>query len=705
MTTISRDHLLDLLPAHYRDRDGDPGRKPDESGALGQYLQVLADELAAVADGIDQLYDDLFVETAAPWVLPYLAELIGLRGLPGSSVAGLTSRAEVANTIGYRRRKGTAAVLEQVAPDVTGWPAKAVEYFELLAALQHMNHIRPQAQVTASIRNASRVQFAGGPFERGVEGAADAAFSHLPEVRRIRTRRGRYNIPNVGVHLWRLQAQQVSDSPAVRWEPGDQRRFLFDPLGGPVQLFTQPVTETDITQATQPINVPMPIGRLMLNDWRDAYYGSGLSVSVEGIVPTGPSEKPPRVIVESANLSDAPSGEWGNMPTADPEDLVVRIDPVLGRLAFSDDRTTPPLVTFRRGFSAHLGGGEYDRVDSFASPGSAVQLVADGGRLGGTAVHSKIADALTALPGSGVVEVVDSHSHDAPSRIIAHGISVEIRGQDQRRPIVRGSSEIEIDLDDIAGAEGSVILNGLVVVGAALRVTGRGVLTLRHCTLVPGRDLLRNGGPLEAGAVSVYVDDPGVSLVIERSIVGGIRAHVDADVSCRDSVIDAGEEGIAFASADGPPAEGGTLTLDECTVLGRIRARVLERVSNTIVLAGVPSTDAKDWPAPVIADRRQQGCVRFSYLPPGSRTPRRYRGVSDADAAAFRPVFTSERYGAPGYIQLDRRTVDAVWRGADDESEMGALHHLNQPLREAYLERRLGDYTRFGLEIGLFFQT
>lgn len=37
-------------------------------------------------------------------------------------------RAWVANTLAYRRRKGTALVLEQLARDVTGWPATAVEF-------------------------------------------------------------------------------------------------------------------------------------------------------------------------------------------------------------------------------------------------------------------------------------------------------------------------------------------------------------------------------------------------------------------------------------------------------------------------------------------------------------------------------------------------------------------------------------------------
>ena len=61
-------------------------------------------------------------------------------------------RAEVANTIGYRRRKGTAAMLEQLARDVTDWPARAVEFFEQLATTQYMNHVRLHAPATAPVR-------------------------------------------------------------------------------------------------------------------------------------------------------------------------------------------------------------------------------------------------------------------------------------------------------------------------------------------------------------------------------------------------------------------------------------------------------------------------------------------------------------------------------------------------------------------------
>jgi hypothetical protein len=69
--------------------------------------------------------------------------LIGYRSLHSIGPDQLTPRAEVANTIGYRRRKGTASVLEQLARDVTGWNARAVEFFQLLAWTQFMNHVRP----------------------------------------------------------------------------------------------------------------------------------------------------------------------------------------------------------------------------------------------------------------------------------------------------------------------------------------------------------------------------------------------------------------------------------------------------------------------------------------------------------------------------------------------------------------------------------
>jgi hypothetical protein len=63
------------------------------------------------------------------------------------------------------------------------------------------------------------------------------------------------------------------------------------------------------------------------------------------------------------------------------------------------------------------------------------------------------------------------------------------------------------------------------------------------------------------------------------------------------------------------------------------------------------------------------------------------------------------RYGDPAYLQLATSTPDAIRRGADDESEMGATHQLYTPQREANLLLRLDEYLRFGLEAGIFYAT
>ncbi len=141
MPSLTAERLWSLLPALHRVRDA--GR--DE---LQELDALFAEQFAALEENSAQLYDDLFIETCADWVAPYIGDLIGYRTLHGGVPAVASPRADVANTIAYRRRKGTATMLEQMARDVTGWPAHAVEFFEQMATTQNMNHIRLHAPAT-----------------------------------------------------------------------------------------------------------------------------------------------------------------------------------------------------------------------------------------------------------------------------------------------------------------------------------------------------------------------------------------------------------------------------------------------------------------------------------------------------------------------------------------------------------------------------
>ena len=148
---------------------------------------------------LDRLYDDQFIETCAPWVIPYIGDLIGYRSSQRRRPAVDDPRAEVAHTIAFRRRKGTVLVLEELARDVTGWGAHAVEFFQTLGDTQYLNHIRVRNFYAPDMRD-WRVGLMSEPRS-----------THLPQRRRaaIGSRRGRRNIQNMAFlvdapRLWRL---------------------------------------------------------------------------------------------------------------------------------------------------------------------------------------------------------------------------------------------------------------------------------------------------------------------------------------------------------------------------------------------------------------------------------------------------------------------------------------------------------------------
>jgi hypothetical protein len=694
--SFNKQRLYELLPAVYRIRDAEQGEP------LKALVSVIAEQVAVLEENLEQLYDDQFIETCADWTVPYIGDLIGYRTLYGVAPKISSPRAEVANTIAYRRRKGTAAMLEQLARDVTGWNARVVEFFQLLAWTQFMNHIRPDKGGTLSMRDVVSLEFLHGPFENA---------AHTVEVRRIANGEGRYNIPNIGIFLWRLNAYSLTDSPAVKL---DDRRYLFSPLGNNVPLFTRPETEEEITHLAEPINVPMPISRRMLDRYLTDYYGIGKSLSIrrDGLVV-------PVADVVACDLSDAGGGAWAHQP----QDKVA-VDPVLGRIAFPQNEPPPNQVrvTFHYGFSTEMGGGEYERGTSFDALLQPVEKV--------PVPHATVQDALNAVGNGGAVEISDSGRYaETPTINVSAGQHVELRAANGHRPtLVLGG-----DLQITGGSGAEITLNGLLITGGAIRVpAGAGNqlrrLRLSHCTLVPGLSLTNIGEPAHADQPSLIVELVNVTVEIDHCIVGGLRIAEGANVRIRDSIVDAtSETRVAYADM-GKTGAGGTLRIEDSMVVGKVHTVAMELASNTIFLADLALGDT--WTASIRAERKQEGCVRFCYLPEDSRVPRRYRcqpdlaiqkavdaalkkkpGLTDAEKdliaegirAWLKPTFTDRRYGQPAYCQLGTSCPIEIRTGANDEAEMGAFHDLYQPQRETNLRVRLDEYLRFGLEAGIFY--
>jgi hypothetical protein len=697
--TLDANTLYNLLPAIYRLRDVEQG------APLLELLAVIGEQFAIVQEGIEQAYDDTFIETCAEWVVPYIGDLIGVRTLHGQTTTTFSQRAEVANTLAYRRRKGTLAVLEQLAHDVTNYPAVAVEFFRLLATTQYMNHLRPENIVAVDLRQRTLLDSIGTPFERS---------ARTLEVRRIASGRGRYNIPNVGLFLFRLAAYPLTQANAKRFTPGDGFRYLVNPLGINTPLFNHPQTEETVTQFAGPINVPISISRLAMEQDKDLFYGVNASISLNIAAQPIPSSE---VVV--CNLSDKGDGTdaWAHAPADN-----YGIDPELGRLVLPTNKPVPPpdavLVSFYYGFSDAIGGGEYER------PSTPAQVV-----LRRVSAGSGLQDALNAVPGGGVeaiegrtygrkdpldteptsvVEITDSRTYSLASAVpnlrVAAGQHVEIHAENGHRPFIElqgGAFTIDV------GEDSRVVLSGLVITGGAVRIIGQQTaIELIDCTLVPGISRSRAGEPEQPRAPSLIIEPDNVRVFIRRSIVGGLRIANGSEALIEHSIVDAtADDELAYAAPTGETDPGGALTIENATVIGRVYTLLMGQVSNCIFTARAPQ--ATPGGLPIRVEQTQAGCVRFSYLPPNARVPRRYQcqPASGTDEAQVRPRFTSLRYGVPGYCQLSQSCPPEIRRGADDESEMGVFHDLFHPQRETNLRVRLDEYLRVALEAGILYAT
>ncbi|MGW7404993.1 hypothetical protein ACWGI9_14885 [Streptomyces sp. NPDC054833] len=710
VTPREPDGLAELLPRWHRLRDAEEGEP------LRALLAVIAEQLDRVRDGVQQGYEDLFVETAAPWVLPYLGDLVGYRTLPGyervlttglhvggrdALAEAIAPRADVAATVAHRRRKGTLHLLEELAEQVAEWPARAVELSRHVAHTQPVKLYgtgrRGERGRLLDLRDGAGLALAGGPFDEA---------ARTVDVRRADSsrRQGGWTPAGVGLFVWRLKSHSLTSSPAYCIDRA-RNLYTFSILGNDTPLVTKPVPEPSPAHIAAVDNVPAFITRRLLHDRLADYYGPGKSLVIRR---DGEDRPVPPSDIVVADLSD-----WRYRPKRGQ----IVVDPELGRIAFGS-RSAPRQgvwVDYHHASVADMGGGEYERADREPRPD------ADFYRVGPEQPYRRIMDAYRAWQDerspdrTGIIEITHSGAYQEQLDFdLDPGDRLELRAAEGTRPVIRlldwysnrpDALNIRAVSDDCAPHERPrLVLDGLLVAGRGINVTGpMGAVVVRHSTLVPGWSLEPECAPHSPDEPSIVLERTTACLQIEHSILGTIEVigdEVSEDplgIHLRDSVLDAtGHDREALSAPDCRHAHA-VLHLHRTTVIGEIHTHAV-RIAENSVLTGR-----------LHVARRGIGCLRYSYVPPGSRTPRRYRCQPDLagpeQAAHVRPLFASERYGTPWYGQLADRCAEEIRRGADDGAELGAFHDLYRPQREDGLRARLAEYTPAGTDAGIFFVT
>ena len=743
------DRLYELLPVVYRMRDAEQGYP------LRDLLRVLATQAEVLEQDIAQLYDNWFIETCDDWAVPYIGDLLGYALLPeaatldatgGSCAAGLgrvlAPRADVANTIDARRRKGTLSLLEDLSRDAAGWPARAVEFYRRLGWMQHLDHQHPHRGGTADLRDPGRLQCIGW-----ANGAFDP-FAHSVDVRRMgsQRRRGRYNLPDAGVFACRLRSYPVTRTSAYCVEERGPHCFSFSVLGNDTPLFQRPLEEAEPTHIADERNLPLPLRHYRFAERGPqadyatvsaGLYGDGRSVQIWA--PDWPTRGQGVPVPRAALLPADLSGWQYQLPRGR-----VAVDPELGRLLFPANQRPKRgvWVSYQCGFAANLGGGEYGRVTPELEgatryivhtpmPDRDPKMVWPPGHYASSAAaRAAWAQAKAAAPAQQplralIVELAESGVYEGSVELqLDAGEAIQLRAAERTRPVLRllDVRASQPDALSISGHAGSrVLLDGLLIVGRGIEVQGPAEeaesgdlceLVIRHCTLVPGWALHCDCDPKRPGEPSITLDGTHAALRISHSILGAIAAISPARraepplLEICDSILDAtGVERVALG-APGELVAQVEASFMRCTVMGEVQAHSIALAEDSVFASRLRVL------------RRQHGCMRFCYLPDGSRTPRRFHCQPDLALIALAaadttkraherlrvvPQFRSQRYPAPNYLRLADSCCEEIRSGASDRSAMGVYHDLYEPQREANLAARLAEFVPAGTDAGILF--
>lgn len=665
------DKLWSLLPAVYRAADTDSFNK---NGPLREMVNRIGAQAAVLRRSIDRLWEDQSIETCDDWVVSYIADLLATNLVASLDARG--QRLDVAKTIYYRRRKGTVAILEEIAADITGWDARVIEFFRRMGRTRH--NLDPQIGLPSATNapdDALALQMAeglvgalthtniGGLADlRNVYGAskAQSAFDeyfHTADFRRGQGQVGWHNIPRLGVFLWRLESFGVDQTTPVPIQNCPDY-YVFDPTGREIPLFAA----------------------------SSRAYGDAWVSPSEWQLPTSISQ--PLWEAQTANLYPQALGVFRLQGSFfDPVDAQqLSIDPERGRFKTLNPPANDQLhVTYHYGFSSTIGAGPFDRRVLRQPPApmpAPLNSVSAG-------------NALPSVAPTGTLTITDSLTYQAVNPVI--GIQqVTVRAENKQRPVIRLPAPAPQVAEWVfsGAADSTLILEGLFISGGDLVLQGTfDTVLLTCCTLDPGSFDQQNNTFAKAvdgrdlRPCHLWVEGEIRQLTIERSIIGPIRTRANGEVetvTITDSVIQAIgiDQAIALSS--------GLVDLSRCTVLGPAEVHRLE--ASECILDDV-----------VLVEDAQHGCVRFSAWATGSVLPRQYESVEIRPHA---PLFVARTFGQPGYAQL-AGGVDAaivtgapgatISEGAQDGSEMGAFAREKNPIKERSLNIKFEEFMPLGL--------
>ncbi len=673
--------VADWLPPALRDAPADVGDAPR---LLDPLLQGVDRQSRLLEDDIDQVWQDLFIESCADWAVPYIASLVGL---PPDA-----ERLEVAYAIALRRRKGTPAALEDFAEVLTGLVARVVEGWQVTTWAQRLHHPPPPRVASVDLRDTSRFRI-GTPFDR---------------VRRSVTPSGPYGPRAATVVVW---PWEVRTYHAVQAAPlPEPARFALHPLGVEAPPYLNPVPRSPrsgepLARTGDELDAPVRATyRLLqaLDAGGQITYGTNWTVAADHPLAGEPEPGRPVLLALEAEGTPIPwpALRFGSLPPGGPAPAPPAageavVDLARGHVELGSDFAAPLRATWHRptpgGLGALAGDGDSDpaaRVVILLNPalpagGRIVHTLDDAFARGEQLSAGMDPDA--SEPGRPDVEIriETSDRLAAPAAqsftpTLKRWRVVAPRGM---TPTVDGS--LDLDLEGACLTLAGFALAGSLTLGARLDGVELVDLTL---------------SPLDGNQLRVEPGAWALTLSARRCVMGAIRADLGAfPVVLTDCVVDGTGARLRSCGDDpgGTPSDAvgarsgfaPTLQADGVTFVGAVRAEAADAV-DCLFAGGIDVVE------------QQEGCLRHCFLGPDLTTP-------PSHPVAYRcgpfpdPTFVSVGFEAAGYYALDLDRRQPLLEAASEGGEVGAQHHLHRAARLQRLRRRVHEFVPLGVRPGL----
>ena len=669
--------VAEWLPPALRDA---PPELVHEPRLLDALLAAVDGQHELLAADIEQVLDDLFVESCAEWAVPYIGALLGL---PTDA-----ERVEVAYTIALRRRKGTPAALEDFAEILTGLTARVVEGWQVTAWAQRLGHPPPARVVSLDLAEGARYRV-GTPFE---------------PTRRSWTPSGRFSPRSATAIVW---PWSVRTFQAVEAAPlPEARRFALHPLGLEAPPYLRPragIAAADELRARTGDELDAPVRatyRVVQALAADGQITYGTNWTVSGEHPLAAVPDPSRPVLLELTLDGVPvpwsALRFGSLPPgaaapAPPTASRAVVDLARGHVELGSSLSGTLRATWHRPAPGGLGALA---ADADADPAARVVVrVNPTLPVGGTIVHD-LADAFAKAEQLSAGLGPDDSGSDRPD--------VEIRLETSDRlpapppvaftptlprwrvvairpatPTIEG--DLALDLE-----AGCLALEGFFLTGDLVLGKSFDGVDLRHLTMNP-----------PAGAALRVGDGAwGLALTARSCVLGPIRVDLGArPLTLADCVVDGRGARLRVCGDDpgGAPATAvarrtrfdPVVAADGVTFVGPVQAEAIDAV-DCLFVDGLEVV------------QQQQGCLRHCYVAPdpggGAALPTTYRCLSGPP-----PTFASVGLEAAGYYSLELDSDHPLLSAGSDGGEIGAYHHLRRAARLERLERRLDEFVPLGV--------